>query len=162
MSHLAARVRTAVLCVAALSCAVAFDPRGMTASRASAQDQNRVVAVVNARNPTPVLPSKEATKLFLGRTAFWHGVVPVKLLLRPDNSEAARVFCPTVLNMTPAGFRKHWQERQLSGRGQAPEVLGTIQEIAAAVAKVPGAISFALQSEAWQLNVPGVRVIAIQ
>jgi hypothetical protein len=36
------------------------------------------------------LNKTELAKLFLGQTAFWHGVVPVKLFIRPDSSKSAQ------------------------------------------------------------------------
>jgi hypothetical protein len=45
-------------------------------ARAQAAD---VVVLLNARNPTSSLSRDEACKFLFGQTAFWHGIVPVKL-----------------------------------------------------------------------------------
>jgi ABC-type phosphate transport system substrate-binding protein len=121
-----------------------------------------VVVLLNARNPTQNLTPAELTKLFLGQTAFWHGVVPVRVVLRPDGSIAAKTFYETVLKMTPQAFRKHWDEAQLSGRGVAPKALGTPEEVAQIIAQAPGAVGYALASEAWKLNNKGVKVIQVR
>jgi len=129
---------------------------------AQAQSEDGVAIILNARNPTRDISSSEAAKIFLGQTAFWHGVVPVKVVLRPDGSTAAKAFYEVVLKMTPQAFRKHWDELQLAGRGVAPKSFGTAEEVAHAVAASPGGIGFALESEAWKLQVKGIRIISIK
>lgn len=126
--------------------------------KALAQTEEEVVLIINARNPTQSLPRAELVKLFLGQTAFWHGVVPVRLFLRPDSSKAAQALYSPILGMTPQAFRKHWDEIQLAGKGVAPKSYDSIESLAQEVAKAPGAIGFGLTSEAWQLS--GVKVIS--
>jgi ABC-type phosphate transport system substrate-binding protein len=140
------------LSVLALSLLVA-EPRG------NAQSDETVVVLLNARNPTQTLSKAELSKIFLGQTVFWHGVVPVKVVVRPDSSQAAKTFYQVILGLTPQAFRKHWDEVQLAGRGVAPKPLGTVDETAAAVAASPGSIGFALASEAWKLSVKGVKIV---
>ncbi|HEX6241725.1 MAG TPA: hypothetical protein VFZ61_12545 [Polyangiales bacterium] len=129
---------------------------------AMAQSEEGVVIVLNARNPTSALSASEASKIFLGQTAFWHGVVPVKVMIRPDGSIAAKMFYESVLKQTPQAFRKHWDELQLSGRGVAPKAYGSAEELAAAVAGAPGGIGFALSSEIWKVQNKGIKVINIR
>lgn len=127
---------------------------------ARAQSDDAVVILLNARNPTQDLSKGDLNKIFLGQTAFWHGVVPVKVLIRPDGSQASKVFYEKVLSTTPQAFRKHWDELQLAGRGVAPRVLGSVEELALAITQAPGSIGFALASEAWTLNGnKGIKVI---
>jgi ABC-type phosphate transport system substrate-binding protein len=133
---------------------------GTRAVRAGEADG--VVVLLNARNPTQALSNAELSKMFLGQTAFWHGVVPVKLVLRPDGSIAAKTFYETALGMTPQAFRKHWDEQQLSGRGVAPKPFATPDEVATAVAQMPGGIGYALASEAWKLSNKGVKVVQLR
>jgi ABC-type phosphate transport system substrate-binding protein len=127
-----------------------------------AQSEEGVVIVLNARNPTQVLSTSEASKIFLGQTAFWHGVVPVKVMIRPDGSLAAKMFYEAVLKQTPQAFRKHWDELQLSGRGVAPKAYGAAEEMAAAIAAAPGGIGFALSSEIWKVQNKGIKVVNIK
>jgi ABC-type phosphate transport system substrate-binding protein len=122
------------------------------AGPAHAQSEDAVVILLNARNPTQTLGKGDLVKIFLGQTAFWHGVVPVKVLIRPDGSQAAKVFYEKMLSTTPQAFRKHWDELQRAGRGVAPRVLGSVEDLAQAVTQAPGSIGFALASEAWALN----------
>ncbi|MEY4576690.1 MAG: hypothetical protein RL701_1393 [Pseudomonadota bacterium] len=126
-----------------------------------ASGEDSVVILLNARNPTQTLPAAEIKKLFLGQTAFWHGVVPVKVVIRPDGSKASKVFYESVLGMTPAAYRKHWDEVQLAGRGVAPKALNSAEEVAAAITQTPGGIGFALASEAWQLQSKTVKTIEV-
>lgn len=118
-----------------------------------------VVVLLNARNPTPALSRDEAYKYFFGQTAFWHGVVPVKVFVPADGSESAKAFYEPVMNTTAQAFRKHWNELQLAGRGVAPKELA-IGELAQTIAKTPGGIGFALASEAWQI--PGVKGVSVK
>jgi ABC-type phosphate transport system substrate-binding protein len=123
-----------------------------------AHAQGGVVVLLNARNPTPGLSRDDAYKFFFGQTAFWHGVVPVKVFVPPDASESAKAFYEPVLNTTAQAFRKHWNELQLAGRGVAPKEL-PVAELAQTIAKTPGGIGFAAASEAWQIaGVKGVQV----
>lgn len=119
---------------------------------ALAQSNDEVVVLLNARNPTQSLPRAGLVKLFLGQTAFWHGVVPVRLLIRPDASKAAAAFYKPILDRTPQAFRKHWDEIQLAGKGVAPKVCDTLEALAKEVSSAPGAIGFGLASEAWQVT----------
>lgn len=126
-----------------------------------AGDEDRVLIMLNARNPTQNIGTADVKKLFLGQTAFWHGVVPVKVAVRPDSSEAARQFYG-LLGMTPQAYRKHWDELQLAGRGVAPKTIGTAQELAQAIGQIPGGIGFVLASETWSLQSRTVKVIEVR
>jgi ABC-type phosphate transport system substrate-binding protein len=133
----------------------------LVGSAARAGDDDRVLIMLNARNPTQTMSAADVKKLFLGQTAFWHGVVPVKVAVRSDSSEAARQFY-ALLGMTPQAFRKHWDELQLAGRGVAPKTIGSAQELAQAVGQIPGGISFVLASETWSLQSRTVKVIEVR
>jgi ABC-type phosphate transport system substrate-binding protein len=131
-----------------------------SAARAG-EENDRVLIMVNARNPSQTLQAGDVKKLFLGQTAFWHGVVPVKVAVRPDSSEAARRFYG-LLGMTPQAFRKHWDEVQLAGRGVAPQTIGSAQELAQAIGQIPGGIGFVLASETWTLQNRTVKIIEVR
>jgi hypothetical protein len=129
--------------------------------RASAQSEEGLVVIINSRNPTNALALAEAKKLFTGQTSFWHGVVPVKLLIRPDSSPAAKAFF-TALGLTAQSYHKQWDELQLAGRGVAPKSVASIHDVATAVSQTPGGLSFALASEAWSLQLKGVKIIPVR
>lgn len=126
-----------------------------------AQSEEGLVVLLNARNPTNTLPLSEAKKVFLGQTAFWHGVVPVKVFVRSDSSPPAKALY-ALIGVTAQAFHKNWDELQLAGRGVSPKSFATIQEAAQNVAQSPGGITFALASEAWNMQVKGVKVIPIR
>lgn len=130
---------------------------GSTSTLLAAQEE--LVVVANARNPTASLPRPQLRKIFLGQTAFWHGVVPVRLLVRPDRSRAAKAFYESMLDMTPQAFRKHWDQLQLAGRGVAPKSCANLEELQKLVAWAPGSIGFALASESWRTK--GVKQVKI-
>ncbi|MET0343757.1 MAG: hypothetical protein ABW252_22275 [Polyangiales bacterium] len=133
-----------------------------SAPRAGAEGSDEgVVILLNARNPTQSLGAGEISKIFLGQTAFWHGVVPVRVVLRPDGNIAAKTFYESVLKMTPQAFRKHWDELQLSGRAVAPKAVASAEEVAAMIGQAPGAIGYALASEAWKLNNKAVKIVQV-
>lgn len=127
-----------------------------------AQADDGIVIILNARNPTQTLSTADVSKIFLGRTVFWHGVVPVKVMVRPDGSAAAKMFYESVLKMTPQAFRKHWDELQLSGRGVSPKTYASAEDLAQSIAQSPGAIGFALTSEVWKIQNKGMKVVNIR
>jgi ABC-type phosphate transport system substrate-binding protein len=129
---------------------------------ARGQVNDGVVMIIHPRNPTQTLSSADVKKMFLGQTGFWHGVVPVKLVVRPDDSAAAKLFYPSVLAMTPQAFRKHWDKLQLAGRGVAPDVAASIDDVVKAVTRTPGGIAFALASETWKLQGKDVKVVPVR
>ncbi|MBL8936647.1 MAG: hypothetical protein JNM69_18960 [Archangium sp.] len=131
--------------------------------RANSQqaDGNQLVVVLHARNPTRRMTTEQLKNLMLGNVSFWHGVVPVKVFVRPPNSPAAQVLFDKVIEMPASRFNEHWTAKQLAGQGIAPTVLATPEQVAAEVAKVPGAIGVILQSEAWNAQLTGVNVIPL-
>jgi ABC-type phosphate transport system substrate-binding protein len=145
-----------------LAVALCFSASADDHKRARAQSDEGVVLLLNARNPTQFLTGAETSKIFLGQTAFWHGVVAIKVMIRPDTSQASKLFYRTVLNQTPQAFRKHWDELQLSGRAVAPKVYASAEELAQAIAQTPGAIGFALNSELWKVQTKGIKIVNIR
>jgi ABC-type phosphate transport system substrate-binding protein len=118
-----------------------------------------LVIVVNAQNSGN--PSvNEVKKLFLGDTTFWPGNVPVKLFSRPPDSPAGEAFFRTI-QVAPSRFKRAWQEKQLSGQGNPPEVVSVPAALVAKVAADPGGIGFALSDE-LPSNPAGVRVIVLK
>lgn len=121
-----------------------------------------IVAVVNARNPTPSLTKAEIKNIYLGTTAFWHGVVPMKVYVRQADSPAGKAFIEGVLGMNSQRFAAHWSSRELAGQGVAPERVSSPDLLAEKVKGTPGGIGFMLASEAWTSPPAGVRVIALK
>ncbi len=115
----------------------------------------QLVLVVNAKNAKS--PSKdEAKQLFLGETMFWPGNVAVRLVLRPADSPAGEAFY-TTLGVAPSRLKRVWQEKQLSGQGNAPDTIAAAPAMVAKIAADPGGIGFAMADEV--AGAAGVRVI---
>jgi hypothetical protein len=143
----------------ALSLAALVVIPGSAASQQA--DGNQLVVVLNARNPTRRMTAEQLKNLMLGNVAFWHGVVPVKLFVRPSNSPAAQALFDKVLDLPASRFNEHWTAKQLAGQGISPTVLATPEQVVAEVAKVPGAVGIMLQSEAWGAQLTGVNVFPL-
>jgi hypothetical protein len=126
-----------------------------TRSSSAGGDLVLVVHASNKENPS----MSEAKRLFLGDNTFWPGNVPVKLFVRPSDSPAADAFFRAI-QIAPARFKRLWQEKQLSGQGNAPENVAAASALVAKVAADPGGVGFALSDEV-PANPPGVRVIAL-
>jgi hypothetical protein len=124
-------------------------------------DGNQLVVVLNARNPTRRMTTEQLKNLMLGNVGFWHGVVPVKLFVRPAASPAAQALFDKVLDVPASRFNELWTAKQLAGQGIAPTVLATPEQVVAEVAKVPGAVGIMLQSEAWSAQLTGVNVFPL-
>lgn len=124
-------------------------------------DGNHLVVVLNARNPTRHMTTEQLKNMMLGNVSFWHGVVPIKLFVRPAQSPAAQTLFDKVLQLPATRFNEMWTARQLAGQGISPTVLGSPEQVVAEVAKVPGAVGVMLQSEAWGVTLTGVTVIPL-
>lgn len=109
------------------------------------------VVVINARNPTASIGVDELKKIFLGQTAFWHGVVPMTVIMRPPGSDVGGGFLADVLQTSAQKYERTWASKQLSGQGIAPTNAASTEELVQGVASRPGAIGFLLASEAWSL-----------
>ncbi len=122
---------------------------------------DEVVLLLNKRNPTKKIPRGKVSSMFLGNTAFWHGVVPVKLVVRGDKSPAAAAFYEPVVQMSGSRFDAYWTSRQLAGQGVKPDSVDAVDAAIELVKKSPGAISFALKSELEGKALDGVKVIPL-
>ena len=58
---------------------------------ALAGEGDEIVVVVNARNPSTKITRTQLRSIYMGQTAFWHGVVPMKVVMRPVTSDASSV-----------------------------------------------------------------------
>lgn len=134
----------------------------LAAMPAAAGDGDHVVIVLNARNPTTAINKAQVKSIYLGQTAFWHGVVPMRVVMRPASASVTQVFLDDVLNVSASRYKQTWSTKQLSGQGVAPPEVGTSQDVAARVRSNPGAIGFLLASEAWELETQGLRIVEIE
>ncbi|MEQ8281004.1 MAG: hypothetical protein RMA76_36515 [Deltaproteobacteria bacterium] len=143
-------------------CLIASLLFGMAATAApDTAHADEVVLLLNKRNPTKKIPRGKVVSMFLGNTAFWHGVVPVKLVVRGAKTDAGNAFYEPVVQMTGARYEAYWTSRQLAGQGVKPQSADTITRVVELLKKNPGAISFALASEVEGQDLAGVKVVKL-
>jgi hypothetical protein len=119
---------------------------------AGAQQRERIVVILNARNPAANLSASDLRNIYLGRRRFWSNDLPVQAFSRPETTPAGRGLLQQVLQMAPARFRHHWQGLQLSGQGTAPRPMGTARQAVGAVAATRGGICYLTESERAQAD----------
>ena len=118
-----------------------------------------LVIVLHSKNTeSPSL--SEVKRIFVGDTTFWPGNVSIHPIVRPADTPAGEAFFHAI-RITPSRFRRLWQERQLSGKGVAPETILPPAAMLAKVATDVGAIAFATSDEIPS-DAQGVRVLLIR
>jgi len=122
---------------------------------------DELVVVVHARNPSKKVTRADLRAMLTGNKSFWHGVVPVKAVVRSPSSEAGQRLFADVLAMEPGQFSAHWTARQLAGQGVAPESVATAADVAARVAAAPGGVGVVTRDEATALPAT-VKVIPLE
>jgi ABC-type phosphate transport system substrate-binding protein len=111
-----------------------------------------LVAVVHGSRDETRLGTRQLKNIYLGRQTRWSDGTPIEPYMRPVRSDAGFAFMRTILQMTPAKFRYHWQGRQLSGRGTAPSTASTVKRLAAVVTRFKGGVGYVTESEARALK----------
>lgn len=124
--------------------------------------EERLVAVVNARNPVRRLSDSDVRNIFLGRTKFWDDGTPIEPFTRPESTAAGRTFFAQLLQMTPSRFRHHWQGLQLSGQGTAPHSIDSAPRALAQVAAARGGVTYATEAEARGADATRLKVVPIR
>lgn len=134
----------------------------LSVSPAGADDGDHVVIILNARNPTTTINRAQVRSIYLGQTAFWHGVVPMRVVMRPTSMSVTQVFFDDVLSVSASRYKQTWSTKQLSGQGVAPPEVGPADAVVSRVRSNPGAIGFLLASEAWELKTEDLRIVEIE
>jgi hypothetical protein len=117
--------------------------------------------VVNEHVAPKAINKEDLRNLYLGKTSFWPGNVKVVAYDRPVERGAGQAFYRDVLKMVPARFRHHWQSRQLSGQGAAPEALAAADDVIAHVAATAGAIAYLHSDEVPKVVPKGVVFLTV-
>ncbi len=107
-----------------------------------------IVAVVNAGNDASKLTKTDLKNIYLGRQKTWSSGGTIRPYMRPTGAGAGFTLLRNVLKMTPARFRHHWQELELSGQGTAPKSISSARDVIDKVAAEEGAISYLTEAEA--------------
>lgn len=150
------RFLTYVLAIAFLFAA------SVPASPTLGQDGDQLAVMLNARNPSRTVTAAQLRSILQGTTAFWHGVVPIRVFIRGASSPAGEAMFQ-LIGMTPHRFAEHWQARQLAGQGVAPVTVPSVERLVTEVGRSPGAVGIMLASEAWSLrDANGVRVVPVE
>ncbi len=121
-----------------------------------------LLAVVHVSLDVTAIGKDELRAAFLGSKGYWSGQKVVVAVTRQPNSEAGRLLFKNILQMTPARFRHHWNELELSGRAVSPSAAARIEDVATLVQASPGAISVLLASEADALKGFRVKTVPIK
>ena len=127
----------------------------------AARAADELVVVVHARNPSKKVTRADLRAMLTGNKSFWHGVVPVKAVVRSPSGEAGKRLFADVLAMEPGQFSAQWSARQLAGQGVAPESVATAADVAARVAAAPGGVGVVTRDEATALPAT-VKVIPLE
>jgi ABC-type phosphate transport system substrate-binding protein len=124
-------------------------------------EEPEIVVVLNARNPTKTLTAAQAKSIYLGNTAFWNGVVPIRVISRTASSPAA-VFFDKVVEMSAQRYSSYWTSRQLAGQGVKPGEVESAAPLVEQIKKNPGAVGFALKSELAGIDLTGITIISLK
>ncbi len=83
--------------MARLAAALAFVT--IAAAAPASSGPARTFVVLNAKNPTRTVATSDVKAIFMGTQSFWNGVVPVKVVARPEAS-VGNGFYESVLGTT--------------------------------------------------------------
>ena len=116
-----------------------------------------VVIIANPDNSELVLGHSEVERIYLGKMTHWSddsGIVPVML----KNGATHEAFLDEYMNRTVHRFVSYWRQMVFTGKGIPPKTFTDDAELAAYVARTPGAVGYV--SEKTSLS--GVKVLKIR
>ncbi len=92
--------------------------------------------------------SKNSLRAIFGmRLHTWPDGTAVRVFVMPDDSPLHAAFSKEKLNVFPYQLRSAWDRLVFSGTGQAPDTVGSPEEMLARVASTPGAIGYLTKSK---------------
>ncbi|SFO19745.1 hypothetical protein SAMN05216332_10781 [Nitrosospira briensis] len=107
---------------------------------AHATDQYEVVVHPGVSEKTI---SKSSLRAIFGmRLHAWPDGTAIQVFVMPDDAASHAAFSKEKLNVFPYQLRSAWDRLVFSGTGQAPNTVGTSEEMLAKVAATPGAIGY--------------------
>jgi hypothetical protein len=99
------------------------------------------VLIVNPSCPASRLSADDARKLLLGQDLSWSNGDATQLVeLRTDDANLAPGYL-AIGHKTPSQVRAEWNRLIFAGRTNPPLRFGTVEEVRAAVARMPGAFA---------------------
>jgi len=72
----------------------------------------------------------------------WPDGVPIKVFVLRDDTSLHISFSKSILHVFPYQLRRAWDRQVYSGTGQAPNEVGSIEQMRKKVAVTPGAIGY--------------------
>jgi ABC-type phosphate transport system substrate-binding protein len=99
------------------------------------------IVIVNENVAIQDLSEADAAKIFLGKKKSWDsggGIVAATL----EGGAVHDAFIQQVVKKSNAQFATYWKKLVFTGRGQAPKSFASEADLAAFVARTPGAIGY--------------------
>jgi hypothetical protein len=139
LKHIAARASRAAALLLLLS--AVFLPRFGGASAQGVELHGVVVVVVSAQSKIFDLPKAVVKRVFLGEPTEAGGTRLLPFNYAPDDPLRRR-FDALLLGFDADAAGRYWVDRRIRGQGLPPRVAPNALIVRAAVAKLPGAISY--------------------
>lgn len=98
--------------------------------------------VVNHSVPLQFVAKSTLRAIFGMRLRNWPDNTPITVFVLANDQPVHIAFCKDVLNMFPHQLQRAWDRLVYSGTGQAPIVVGSLQEMAEKVGTTPGAVGY--------------------
>jgi hypothetical protein len=104
------------------------------------------VAVAGASSPLAAASSSDVVKVFLGKKKNLGGVAAIPV--DQDEGTAARGdFYASIVKKSEAQLKSYWSRLIFTGKGQAPQVVGSDADIKSMVANNPNIIGYIDESQ---------------
>lgn len=110
------------------------------AAHASAEE--KLVFVVNAKNPVSSLPSREIVEFFLKKRTRWPDGTPVRFIDWRAGSAARRQFLQDFVDKSPREIELYWIGQKLYSGNSAPITVTSGPMVLAFVSRFEGAIGY--------------------
>ncbi len=108
---------------------------------AAAGAQAQVAVIANKSVPDGSLSINKVTDIFSLRQKTWsNGSAIVPIVLSTDGSTSSTFY--SAIGTSSIEIKKLWMRLQLTGEAQAPQAVGSQDELVSKVASTPGAIGF--------------------
>lgn len=109
---------------------------------AASSVESDVEVVVNDSVQQQVLSVNTVRAIFGMRLRTWPNGRPIRVFVLYDERPLHAAFCKRVLNIFPHQLRLAWDRLVFSGTGQAPNQVGSEEEMRSRIATTPGAIGY--------------------
>ncbi len=100
-----------------------------------------ILVIINPTVPVAAVSSNELRAIYLMRETLWPGGTPIVPVNRDAGSALRIRFSRWALGAPPTAFAEYWARLHFQGQ-DPPLVLGSDRDMAAFVARVPGAIGY--------------------